>query len=159
MKELKEYRNQLIARLAAAAHEFRAACLAAKDPYAPLETGQWSIHKIAAHTRDVDRLVYGARVRRTAVEQDPQFENFDGEAYMAQHYSAAEPLHKILDELVDQVEDLAGMLRAFPPEAWARTSSHVMLGRGLTLQTWVEKDLAHIEEHLAAVREQNPLPR
>jgi hypothetical protein len=26
-----------------------------------------------------------------------------------------------------------------------------MLGSGLTLQSWVEKDLAHIEEHLATV--------
>jgi hypothetical protein len=50
------------------------------------------------------------------------------------------------------VESLAGMLREIPPKDWARVSSHVMLGRGLTLQSWVEKDLAHIEEHLNTVR-------
>jgi hypothetical protein len=53
---------------------------------------------------------------------------------------------------VEQVENLAEELRALPSESWARVSSHVTLGRGLTLQTWVEKDLAHIEEHLETVR-------
>jgi len=34
-------------------------------------------------------------------------------------------------------------------------SRHTTLGSGLTLQSWVEKDLAHIEEHLETVRKQN----
>jgi hypothetical protein len=71
---------------------------------------------------------------------------------MAEHYSKSEPLVEILDGLVEQVEILAEELHTLPPDAWARGSSHVMLGRNLTLQIWVEKDLAHIEEHLQAVR-------
>ena len=152
MRELLEYRTNLIERLVAAAREFRAECSVVQDAYVPLEPGGWNIHQIAAHTRDVDKLVYGARLRRTAVENNPEFQNFDGEAYMIEHYSSAEPLNEILDELVNHVESLAGMLRELPSQAWARLSSHVMLGRGVTLQTWVEKDLAHIEEHLKAVR-------
>jgi len=152
MRELKEYRTNLINRLVEAAHEFRAEALAAKEAYAPLEPGGWNIHQIAAHTRDVDQLVYGSRVRKTADEINPEFQNFDGEAYMAEHYKMDKSLNDILDEFVAQVESLAGMLREFPPEMWARTSSHVMLGRGITLQTWVEKDLAHIEEHLKSIR-------
>jgi hypothetical protein len=31
-----------------------------------------------------------------------------------------------------------------------------MLGSNLTLQSWIEKDLAHIEEHLATVKNRNP---
>ncbi len=152
MKELIEYRTKLVARLVEAAYDFRAECLSVQDVTMPLEDGGWTVHQIAAHTRDVDKLVYGVRVRRTAAEQNPEFQNFDGDEYMAEHYSKSEPLQEILDGLVEQVESLAEELRLLPPEAWARLSSHVMLGRGLTLQTWVEKDLAHIEEHLAAVR-------
>jgi hypothetical protein len=152
MRELREYRTALIGRLVDMAQEFRVACLAARDAFAPLEPGGWSIHQIAVHTRDVDRLVYGARVRRTAAEENPEFENFDGEAYMAEHYTAGEPLGEILDELVKNVENLAELLGSLPAEAWARVSRHVMLGRGLTLQAWVEKDLAHMEEHLKEVR-------
>jgi hypothetical protein len=152
MKELAEYRINLIDRLVAATHEFRAACLHHKEPFASPKAGGWNVHQIAAHTRDVHTLVYGPRVRRTAVETNPAFENFDGEAHMAASYSADEPLQEILDALVTQVESLAEMLRALPSPAWARTSSHVMQGRGITLQAWVEKDLAHMEEHLKTVR-------
>lgn len=152
MKELIEYRTKLIARLVAAAREFRAGCLAVEDATLPLEPGGWTVHQIAAHTRDVDRLVYGPRVSRTATEHNPEFQNFNGEEYMAEHYSKHEPLSEILDGLVKQAENLAEELRSLPAEAWARPSNHVMLGRGLTLQTWVEKDLAHIEEHLATIR-------
>jgi hypothetical protein len=75
---------------------------------------------------------------------------------MAEHYSKSEPLNEILDELVERVESLAEELRALPSQAWARVSSHAMLGRDLALQTWVEKDLAHIQEHLETIKKANP---
>ena len=153
MKELIEYRTRMIERLVAAAHEFRAECLAVQDVFTPLETGGWSVHQIAVHTRDVDALVYGLRARRTAIEDNPEFQNFDGEVYMAGHYSKSDPLDEILAGLVENVESLAELLREMPSEVWARVSTHVMLGGGLTMQGWVEKDLAHIEEHLKAIRE------
>lgn len=155
MKELIEYRTNLIERLVAAAGEFRNECLAVSEPHTPLEPGGWNTHQLAVHTRDVGQLVYGARVRRTAEEMNPEFENFDGEDYMTGHYSAGEPLEDILNSLVEEVESLAGLLRALPAQAWARPSSHVMLGRGLTLQFWVEKALAHIEEHLGTIRKRS----
>lgn len=154
MRELLEYRTSLIERLVDTAHEFRTACLAAKNAYAPLESGGWNLHQVAAHVRDVDRLAYGLRARRTAVEDSPEFQKFDGDAYMAEHYSASEPLNEILNDLVEHVEDLAEVLRELPAQAWARESRHAMLGEGLALQTWVERDLAHIEEHLETIKMQ-----
>jgi hypothetical protein len=100
----------------------------------------------------VDKLAYGSRVRRTAVEDNPEFQNFDGDAYMAEQYSAGEPLEAILNELVGNIEGMAKMLHSLPLEAWSRESRHTMLGRGLTLQAWVEKDLAHIVEHLGSIK-------
>ena len=61
MKELQKYRSQLIEKLLAVAEEFRSACLAVNDPFAPLEAGGWNAHQVAAHTRDVHRLVYAAK--------------------------------------------------------------------------------------------------
>ena len=153
MKELLEYRASLIDRLVMVSHEFRRACLAAKDAFVSLDGG-WNIYQIAAHTRDVDKLVYGVRARRTAMEDNPEFQNFDGEVYMAEHYSANEPLNKITDELVESVESLAQLLRDLPAEAWSRQSRHVTLGHGFTLQTWVERNLAHIQEHLETIKKQ-----
>jgi DinB superfamily len=152
MKELEEYRMNLMERLEVAAKAFRAEALAAKDPYAPLDKDGWNVHQIAVHTRDVDKLIYGLRARRTAVEDNPEFPNFDGEAYMAEHYDAKESLSDLLNGFVENVQALIELLRALPGEGWSRLSSHSTLGSGLTLQTWVEKNLAHIEEHLETLK-------
>jgi hypothetical protein len=152
MKELEEYRTNLIERLEAVVRAFRDECLAVPDIYTPLDPGGWNVHQIAVHTRDVDKFVFGLRVRRTALEENPEFSNFDGAAYMAEHYDVQEPLSELLSGLVQSVETLAEYLRSLPPEAWSRLSRHTTLGRGLTLQSWVEKDLAHITEHLEEVK-------
>ncbi len=153
MKELLEYRSKLLERLLVVAGEFCTACLAVKDPYAQVEDG-WSVHQIAAHTRDVDKLVYGSRVRRTALEDNPEFPNFDGNAYLAENYNPGESLRDLLNDFMGNIGSLVKFLQTLPVEAWSRLSRHTMLGSGLTLQSWVENDLAHIEEHLATVKEQ-----
>jgi hypothetical protein len=152
MKELLEYRRSLVDRLISSANEFRAACLKVQDIYTPLDQGGWNVHQIAAHVRDIDQLVYGTRARRTVVESNPVFSNFDGNAYMAEHYSAIEPLEEILDGFVNNVEALAQLLSDLPNAAWSRESRHATLGHGFTLQSWVERDLAHIEEHIKTVK-------
>lgn len=152
MKALLEYRKQLMDNLEASAKEFRAVCLAVKNPHSPIEEGGWNVHQLAAHTRDVDKLVYGMRARRTLEEADPQFDNFDGDAYMAQHYDAQENLGSLLDGFVLNVSSLVNTLRGLPGEVWTRESRHLIQGSGLTLQTWVERDLGHIKEHLGSVK-------
>lgn len=152
MKELIDYRAQLIGKLVERAKDFREECLALTDPFAPLEEGGWNAHQVAAHTRDVDKMVYGLRAKRTALEDNPMFENFDGDTYTAEHYNADEPLKEMMDGFVDSVMELADVLGKLPKDAWARESRHATMGSGFTLQTWVEKSLAHIEEHIATVR-------
>ena len=70
---------------------------------------------------------------------------------MAEHYNANESLREILNGFVENVESLTEMLRSLPDEAWARRSRHATLGSGFTLQAWVERSLAHIEEHMQSV--------
>ena len=152
MKEVLEYRMQLIEKLLAVTKDFRTACLAVQDPFAPLGEGGWNTHQIAAHTRDVDQFAYSLRARRTASEDNPEFESFDGDLYAAQHYDPNEPLSNLLDGFTANIESLVELLRGLPIEAWARESRHVTLGGGFTLQTWVERDLAHIEEHAMTVK-------
>jgi len=151
MKELHEYRTNLLDKLVSTTREFREACLAV-DAHKPVEQGGWDVHQIAAHTRAVNDLVYGLRAKRTAREENPEFQNFDGDAYMAEQYDPAEPLDKMLDGFVENVEALYEFLKSLPVEAWSRESRHRTYGRGFTMQTWVERDLAHIEEHLETVK-------
>ena len=55
---------------------------------------------------------------------------------------------EILDEFIKNVDELCKILRDLPQEAWSRESRHETMGGELALQLWVERSLAHIEEHL-----------
>ena len=152
VRELTDYRNKLVERLGAAVKEFQAACLAVKDPYAPIEEGGWSVHQAAAHARDVNKLVFGMRMRRTLTEDKPEFPNFDSDAYMVEHYDPHESLRDLLEGFTKDIEAQVRELRSMPVEAWSRLSSHATQGSGLTLQIWVERGLEHLEEHLRTVK-------
>ena len=152
MKELNEYRAHLMEKLIAEVKKFREACRAVENPFVPLSSEGWNVHQIATHTRDVHMLVYRFRAQRTAQDQNPVFQNFDGDAYMTEHYDANEPLNAILDGFVASVQSLVMFLDRLPEDAWSRESRHTTLGSGFTLQTWVERDLAHIERHLGTVK-------
>jgi len=149
MNELIEYRSKLIEKLAESANGFCAACEAAPSN-AAIE-GNWTVHQIAAHVRDVDRSVYGARVRQTLQEENPLFKSFDADGWMEKNYHKDEPLKNILNEFKKNVDDLCRVLAEMPQPAWSRLSQHETMGGELTLQLWVERGLAHIEEHLQTV--------
>jgi len=152
MNQLLEYRSKLVEQIEATAEEFHKVCLAINNPFKAVDQGGWNTHQLAVHTRDTDKLVYGLRTRRTAQEDRPIFQNFDGEVWMAEHYDPLEPLASILDELSASVKGTVVLLRELSPEGWSRLSSHEVYGDGLTLQTWVERGLAHIREHLETVK-------
>ncbi len=149
-KDLLAYRKSLLDRLEAAAGEFRAACLAVRDATQPVEDG-WNVHQIANHVRDVDQHVYGLRIRRSLAEENPQFENFDADSWMAEHYDPSEPLETLLDAFFGSVQELVAWLREQPAAVWSRPSRHVMYG-DFAMQAWVERGLKHVEEHLETVR-------
>lgn len=151
MQELIEYREKLTARLREAADECCAICRAANDPFAIVE-GEWTVHQIAFHLRDVNREVYGARIRRTLQEDNPEFSNFDPDVWMATHYKREETLEHLLDEFTADVHEVCDLLSALPQESWSRISRHQALGSELTLQLWAERSLAHLEEHLSALQ-------
>lgn len=71
---------------------------------------------------------------------------------MAEHYSSQEPLEAILTDFTSNVGTLCDMLEKLPREAWSRVGRHEIMGGGLTMQIWVERSLAHIEEHLRTVK-------
>ena len=136
----------------AAAETFCAACLAVADDKAPLEAGGWNVHQLAAHTRDVEIFVYGKRMRRTVAEENPEFQDFDAETWMAAHYDPNEPLKDLLDQFMTSVQEAADWLESLPASAWTRKSRHESVsGKTFTLKNWVERNIAHIEEHLETI--------
>jgi hypothetical protein len=151
MKELLEYREKLVARLLEAAKEFCSACEDFANPFEKIDSN-WNVHQIASHTRDVEKLIYGERVHKTLNEDNPHFKSFDADAWMAEHYNKDEPLKKILSDFDANVNELYNILLNLKREDWSRLSSHESGGSELTLQIWVERSLAHIEEHLRTLK-------
>jgi len=149
--ELHEYRKNLIDEIVASADAFVAACRAVADPSKPVEAGGWNTHQLAAHVRDVDAQVYGLRIRRSVAEDNPLLPNFDQEVWMAAHYHPDEPLEAILGEISSSIASLVNMLRSLPDLAWSRPSRHETNG-DFVMQTWVERSLAHLKEHLETVQ-------
>ena len=91
MKELLEYRVNLIDKLEKVSQEFRLACESINNPLKKVE-GEWTLHQIASHTRDVEKLVYGTRILQTLHEENPEFKSFDADEWMAAHYKKDEPI-------------------------------------------------------------------
>jgi len=151
MKELIEYREKLLARLREATKEFCEACQSFSDPFTKAD-GEWTAHQIAFHVRDVEREVYGMRIRSTLNEDNPEFKNFDPDAWMDKNYNRDEPMEKILNELSENMNGVCDLLAGMPQEVWSRLSRHEALGKELTLQLWAERGLAHIEEHLESLK-------
>jgi hypothetical protein len=152
VSELTEYRQKLIERYQQAAEEFSTACQQNPDAYKAVPESDWNIHQIATHVVDVQSEVYGARARQTVEEESPLFQSFDADTWMFEHYDAAKSIKQMLAGFMKQVSDFVSWMQGLNPEAWARESSHETLGSGFTTQTWVERGLAHIEEHLATVQ-------
>lgn len=151
MKELMEYREKLIARLGEATREFCEACESFDDPYVKME-GDWTMHQIASHVRDVDRHVYGMRIRRMLNEDNPVFSSFNAGGWMASEYRKDEPLKTILGEFSASMDEMCNLLKSLPQAGWSRLSRHESLGNELTLQLWAERSLAHIKEHLKTLK-------
>jgi hypothetical protein len=140
-----------------AADEFSITCQKIKDAYAPVPESDWNVHQIAAHVTNVQSEVYGVRARRTVEEENPIFQNFDADAWMAEHYDNSLTLSKTIREFEKDVSTFVSWLQGLPLEAWSRESRHERLGSGFTTQIWVERGLAHIEEHLATVKKAHSL--
>ncbi|MFC2063955.1 DinB family protein [Chloroflexota bacterium] len=146
MEELIEYRKRMIGRFAEAHEKISQAMSRFPDPNVRLEKEGWNIHQIIAHIRDVNREVYLPRLRRIMAEEDPVFENFDGEDWMLNHYDPRESLDAIMAEFGEQCQTTADWLMELAPKSWNRSGSHPTIGTH-TLQWWVERTLAHIIEH------------
>jgi DNA-binding transcriptional regulator YbjK len=99
------------------------------------------------HVRDAEQQAYAPRLKRILVEDRPLFEDFDGDAFMTQHYRAGEDIRAILEAIEAERMALAERLRALASAEWSRTGRHPSLGER-TLQSWVERSESHMQEHL-----------
>ncbi len=140
--------DQLIVRLGAASGELRWAVgeLPENLWHTRPDEGEWSVHEIAAHTRDIATQVYRVRLARILTEAAPELQLFDEVAWMAGHYNPAEPMAAILDELDAAHREMAALLLDRPETEWARTGHHPQHGARSAVW-WARQAIAHAWEH------------
>jgi hypothetical protein len=145
---LDDYRRRLLARYLDQVDEY-ARHLAGLDEgaaRAPIRPGEWSAHQVLFHASSVDENAYGPRLRRILREQRPMLEDYDGDGWMAERYDPAEPTRVILERWSSVRRDCSAEAAGAPTEAWSRTGVQPYWGER-TLQWWVERAVAHADEH------------
>ena len=80
-------------------------------------------------------------------EEDPVFENFDGDDWMVNHYDPNESLDTINKEFQEQCRSTADWLVELSRDSWNRSGIHPTIGNH-TMQWWVERTLTHNFDHL-----------
>jgi meso-butanediol dehydrogenase / (S,S)-butanediol dehydrogenase / diacetyl reductase len=123
------------------------------DPFAPRssEPGSWNAHQVLVHLRDVHQQVYLPRLKNITLQNDPLFQDFDGESWMQAHYDPHELMSTLLAGFEQEVEQAAAWLESLPAEAWDRPGTHPTLGTH-PLRWWAERMANHLAEHLAQLR-------
>lgn len=154
MENLYEYRKRMLVRFQATVFDLEHAvdALPQRSWHMPLEPGGWSIHQVLVHLRDADAHAYLPRILRILAEDTPFVEDFDDSDWMAKHYNPNEPVGAILAEYRELRNKEIACLESMPADGWSRMGRHPTWGLR-SIQWWVERSLAHCEEHLKQIQQ------
>ena len=149
--QLFDYRTLLLARL-----ESQPAAVAARLAGIPEPAWYWphgpdgrSLHRLAAHVRDVESLDYLPRLRRILSEERPILETLPAHDGPDSDYWPSEPMTHILAGWSQARAEVFDLLPKPAGAAWSRTGFYAPSGLR-TLQWWVERVYRHAWQHLLA---------
>jgi hypothetical protein len=112
--------------------------------------GEWSVHETLAHARNVAVLCLGLRVKRLLYERDPVFGDYDDEPIRRDAVARPEPLEQVLEMLVTEHAQLAGLLSRLPDAEWKRSGRHPERGE-LSIEMMAGFAGEHAEEHAGQI--------
>jgi len=142
-------RMQLLARYLGQADDLEQ--LMQKVPEAmlhpPSAPGEWSPHQVLVHTRDVEVRAYHLRLERILKQDNPQFEDFDAEGWMRDHYRASEPAEVVVKSFVAARWRVKMLTHDMTPADWERTGTHAETGPR-SFEWWMNRSIEHAQEHL-----------
>ena len=144
--------SALVDRLATSSEElvWYVGKLAGTDLTAPPAPNEWSIHQALAHLRDTEQHVFLYRAPRILKEDAPRVPLFNQEMWQKEHYSASEPLKKILLDFTTARRKLIALLRKTKDKDWARYAVHPDYGN-ISLEWLVTHCYNHTLEHIVQV--------
>jgi len=114
--------------------------------------GEWSLTEVMAHLVDLERTVFLPRVRRMAVEDVPEFETFDLEAWGRARDHRARDFAAELAAFGQARETMLALLQDLPAGAAARRGLSGHFGP-VTLAQYATHAVDHDLEHLGQMRD------
>ena len=147
--QLFDYRARLLARLESQPGEAAARLAAIPEPewYRPRGATGRSLHRLAAHVRDVESLAFLPRLRRILSEEQPVLEPFQSHDWSDGDYQPDEAMTHILAGWSQARAEVLDVLPGPAQAAWSRTGFHPPSGHR-TLQWWAERIYDHARQHL-----------
>lgn len=153
MKQLLEYRAELLARLTRQPAELAEAVNAVPEAEWTVRrvSEGYTLHQLAAHVRDLEALAFLPRLRRILTEDYPALDAFPSHNWSMESYQPDEPMADILADFTRAREEALALLRPLPAEGLGRTGFHPPSGPR-TAQWWAERIYTHVREHLDEIR-------
>ncbi len=111
--------------------------------------GKLSIVEHATHMLDMERDVFGVRLRRVLEEENPKLEPVDQEHYIDESRYAGRTFRQIFDEWENLRRTNVEVVETTGPEQWARRVRHPDLGDATfadVVHRWSRHDADHLRQ-------------
>jgi uncharacterized damage-inducible protein DinB len=108
--------------------------------------GKWSIQQLVAHVGDTD-LVFTERIKRVIAEDRPPLLAFDENKWAKALQYEMQSTPDAIELLALNRRVMANLLRALPPEAFARVGLHSERGE-MSLEQLLTLVTNHLDHHL-----------
>lgn len=110
--------------------------------------GEWSVHAIMAHLRDVEQQVFLKRIQIILTQPEPaNVEDFDQDVWNKDHYDPSEPLKKIISEFRAARRKELALLRGMPDLRWSSYCIHPHYGK-ISVEYIATHNYSHTLDHL-----------
>ncbi|MEX2115223.1 MAG: DinB family protein [Pirellulales bacterium] len=116
----------------------------------PIE-GKWSVREVVCHLADSE-IIYADRMKRVLAEDNPTFFEADPNRFGPALFCPHRPLDNELNVVEAIRAHMLPILQSCDADAFRRTGVHSLDGR-MTLQTLLERIVAHIPHHVAFIEE------
>jgi hypothetical protein len=123
---------------------------------------RFSIAETVAHLAHAERHCYGTRWGQWASEEEPKFDSYDTDAFVAAGAYSGRPLREALAAFDHERSQNLVLLRSLPEGAADRTAIHALYGRitmSYLLYECATHDLGHIRQIAELLRAVRYFPR
>lgn len=117
----------------------------------PQPAGQWSLNMEIAHLAHVEAVIWQARLKQMAAEENPRWQWTEPPLESWWSLFESQSLEQLLVTFAARRQETVNHLRGLTEEGWRRTGTHATFGQ-MDVAGLCARILEHDEEHLEALK-------